>query len=86
MQRYSIRHSLVLPNKERSSSASRSARKRCASTGTHTDPETRNTDGDEKQDIAAILRGALMDLAAALQEIEQQLTSVPQDGVISNRC
>jgi hypothetical protein len=44
-----------------------------------------SSDGDDSQDIATILRRALMDLAAALQEIERQLTSIPDDGAVPTR-
>lgn len=47
--------------------------------------EMTSGEGDDNQDLATILRRALMDLAAALQEIERQLTSLPEDGVASTR-
>jgi hypothetical protein len=38
---------------------------------------TSSGEGDGNHDLATILRRALMDLAAALQEIERQLTAIP---------
>lgn len=40
---------------------------------------------DDCDDLATILRRALMDLASALQEIERQLTSLPEDGAAPTR-
>jgi hypothetical protein len=42
-------------------------------------------EADDNHDLATILRRALMDLAAALQEIEQQLMSIPEDGAAPTR-
>ena len=47
--------------------------------------EPRSGEGEDSQDLATILQRALMDLASALQEIERQLTSVPDDTAASTR-
>jgi hypothetical protein len=42
-------------------------------------------DGDGNHDLETILRQALMDLTAALQEIERQLTAIPDNGATPTR-